>query len=101
MPSQRPLNLVVRLAPRGGRDAIDGWACDENSRPYLKVRVAAPPVDGAANAALETLIAKVLKRPKGAVRIVSGDHARLKRLEIDGADQADLIRAFGIPPVTG
>jgi len=98
MRSQRSLHLIVRLTPRGGRDVIEGWARDENGRPYLKARVAAPPVDGAANAALEILIAKTFKRPKSAVRIVSGDHARLKQIEIDGADEADLIRAFGAPP---
>jgi hypothetical protein len=54
-------------------------------------------LEGAANAALEQLIAKSLKRPKGAVRIVSGEHARLKHLEIDGADQTDLLRIFGEP----
>jgi uncharacterized protein YggU (UPF0235/DUF167 family) len=101
MSSSPPLHLVVRLTPRGGRDAVEGWGHDENGRPYLKVRVAAPPVDGAANAALEILIAKLVKRPKSAVRIVSGDHARLKQLAIDGADRADLVRAFGEAPEAG
>ncbi len=95
MPS--PIRLIVRLTPRGGRDAVEGWARDQDGRPYLKVRVAAPPLDGAANAALERLIAKALKRPKGAVRIVSGEHARLKQLEIDGAAKTDLTEAFGAP----
>jgi uncharacterized protein YggU (UPF0235/DUF167 family) len=97
MSSPPPLRLVVRLTPRGGRDAIEGWARDACGRPYLKARVAAPAVDGAANAALQALIAKALKRPKSAVRIVGGDHARLKHLEIDGADPADLFRVFGEP----
>jgi len=95
MPSPMPCRLTVRLTPRGGRDAVEGWARDEAGRPYLKVRVAAPPVDGAANVALEKLIAKALKRPASAVRIVGGDHARLKQLEIEGSDEADLRRAFG------
>jgi uncharacterized protein YggU (UPF0235/DUF167 family) len=94
LPSGR---LVVRLTPRGGRDAIEGWARDADGRAYLRVRVAAAPVDGAANIALERLIAKTLKRPRGAVRIVAGDHARLKHLEIEGVDETDLRRAFGEP----
>jgi uncharacterized protein len=97
MSSLPPLRLLVRLTPRGGRDGIEGWARDEDGRPYLKVRVAAPPVDGAANAALEKLIAKTLKRPRGAVQIVGGDHTRLKHLEIEGVTQADLHRIFGKP----
>ena len=97
MSSAQPLRLIVRLTPRGGRDAVEGWARDEDGRPHLKARVAAPPLDGAANAALERLIAKALKRPRGAVRIVAGEHARLKHLEIEGAAEADLTAAFGVP----
>lgn len=97
MPSQPPLRLLVRLTPRGGRDAVEGWAHDVDDRLYLKARVAAPPLDGAANAALEKLIAKALRCSKGAVRIVSGDHAKLKQLEIVGLNQADLAEAFGEP----
>jgi len=92
-----PLRLIVRLTPRGGRDAVEGWARDADGRPYLKARVAAPPLDGAANAALEKLIAKALMRPKGAVRVVAGGQARVKQLEIDGIGQADLDAAFGTP----
>ena len=90
--------LAVRLTPRGGRDRVDGWARDDAGRAYLKVRVATPPVDGAANAALEALIAKSLKVSRGSVRIVSGDTARLKQLEIDGVDEAGLERVFGARP---
>jgi len=92
-----PLRLIVRLTPRGGRDTVEGWARDTDGRPYLKARVAAPPLDGAANVALEKLIAKALKCPKGAVRIVAGGQSRVKQLEIDGIVQADLAEAFGTP----
>ncbi|MDP4022293.1 DUF167 family protein [Methylobacterium sp. NEAU 140] len=91
------VRLVVRLTPRGGRDAADGWARDAAGLPYLKARVAAPPVDGAANDALRRLVAKALRVGAGAVRIVSGDQGRLKHLEIDGIKPADLDRAFGRP----
>lgn len=70
---------------------------DADGRPVLKVRVAAAPTDGSANAAVVALIAKALKLPKSAVRIASGDTNRVKRLEID-ADAADLSAAFGNPP---
>jgi len=90
--------LAVRLTPRGGRDAVDGWASDADGRPYLKVRVASPPVDGAANAALLAFLAKTLKIPRSAVRIAAGDTARLKRLALDGVTADDLAKAFGAPP---
>ncbi|MCJ2063397.1 DUF167 family protein [Methylobacterium sp. J-088] len=89
------VRLAVRLTPRGGRDATEGWARDEKGQPYLKARVAAPPVEGAANAALEKMIAKALKVSRGSVRIAAGDQSRLKILEIDGIAQADLERVFG------
>ena len=89
------VRLAVRLTPRGGRDATDGWARDGKGQPYLKARVAAPPVEGAANAALEKMIARALKVGRGSVRIASGEQSRLKVLEIDGLAQADLERAFG------
>lgn len=91
----RAVRLTVRLTPRGGRDAVDGWMRDADGAPCLKVRVASPPVDGAANKALEQLIAASLKVPAGAVTIVSGQQARVKRLEIAGVDEADITRAFG------
>jgi uncharacterized protein YggU (UPF0235/DUF167 family) len=90
--------LVVRLTPRGGRDAVDGWASGADGRPYLKVRVASPPVDGAANAALLVFLAKTLKISRSAVRLAAGDTARLKRLELDDVTAKDLERAFGPRP---
>lgn len=93
--------LLVRVTPRGGRDAIDGWARDAKGRAYLRVRVAAPPAEGAANDALVAVVANALRRPKRAVRIVAGGHARLKTLELDDVQEADLRRAFGEPPPSG
>src|ERR1051325_3401703 len=96
--SAAALRFSVRLTPRGGRDAIEGWAADASGRALLKVRVAAPPVDGAANAALVRLIAKALGRPRSAVTIVSGETGRAKRLAVEGATLDDLARALGAPP---
>jgi uncharacterized protein len=89
--------IAVRLTPRGGRDVIEGWATGPDGRSYLKIRVAAPPVEGAANDALVRLVAKSLGLPTRAVRIAGGEHARLKQLEIDGADPARWAAAFGAP----
>jgi uncharacterized protein YggU (UPF0235/DUF167 family) len=92
------MRLAVRLTPRGGADRADGWALDPGGRPYLKVRVRAAPVEGEANAALEVFVARALKLPKSAVRVVSGQTGRLKTLEIEGVDEAQLVHAFGQPP---
>jgi uncharacterized protein len=85
----------VRVTPKGGGDAVDGWTTDAAGRPLLKVRVSAAAAEGAANAAVIVLIAKALGVAKSAVRIASGETARVKRLEIRGTDPEALARAFG------
>ena len=73
------LAIVVRVTPRGGRDALTAGT-DE----HFAARLAAAPVDGAANAGLVALVAKTFGVPKRAVTIVAGETARLKRLHIAG-----------------
>ena len=79
-------HFSVRLTPRGGRDAIDGVT----SEGILRVRVAAPPVDGSANAALIRFLAGELGTPPSSLRIESGMTARIKRLAVDGVTAAAL-----------
>jgi uncharacterized protein (TIGR00251 family) len=81
------VRLAVRLTPRGRADRIDGVGEDGT----LRVRVAAPPVEGAANAALCRLLAETVGIGRGGVRVVSGATSRRKVVEIDGAD-ADALR---------
>jgi uncharacterized protein (TIGR00251 family) len=79
------LLLVIRLTPRGGRDAIDGVAQLADGRSVLKVRVRAAASEGEANAALMKLIAKALCVAARDVSLVAGASARLKQLRIAGA----------------
>jgi hypothetical protein len=51
----------------------------------IKIRLQAPPVDGAANEELVRFLAERLGVPRAAVRIVSGEAGRRKRVEIIGA----------------
>ena len=78
--------LTVRVQPKAASDKLDGWATDEAGRPFLKLRVRALPAEGAANAAVEALVAKALGLPKSAVRVVTGGKNRLKALEIEGPE---------------
>ncbi len=87
------LRLTVRLTPRGGRDALGGVRRDQAGRAQLLARVASPPVEGAANAALVRLVAKTLGVSKSAVTLASGQTARIKTLEIAG-DPVALERAL-------
>ena len=74
----------VRLTPKGGRDALEGWAKASDDTVHLKARVRAAPQDGKANAALLALLAKELGVAKSALAIVGGDKARLKTVRASG-----------------
>ncbi|MDB5444857.1 MAG: hypothetical protein JWQ97_174 [Phenylobacterium sp.] len=87
----------MRVTPRGGRDAIEGWTRDAAGRPVLKVRVAAAAADGQANAAVLTLLAKALGAPKSRLAILRGETARVKQIEIEGLDEAAVVCALGEP----
>ena len=78
------LSFHVRLTPKGGRDAVEGWGAASDGSEHLKARVRAVPEDGKANAALIELLAKILAVPKSSIRIASGATARLKRVAITG-----------------
>ena len=92
------MQIAVRVTPRGGRDAVDGWVRDDAGRLLLKVRVAAVAAEGQANAAVIAVLAKALKRPKSALSLISGQTARIKRIEVEGLSAAELAQAFGAPP---
>ena len=58
----------------------------------LKVSVTAPPVDGAANAAILKLVAKALGVPKSSIELVGGQRSKLKTLAIEGVDEEKVQR---------
>jgi uncharacterized protein YggU (UPF0235/DUF167 family) len=78
------LAVVMRLTPKGGRDAIDGVGHLADGRTVLKARVRAAASDGEANAALVALLARALGVPPRDVTLVAGATARIKRLTIAG-----------------
>lgn len=78
------LSVVVRLTPRGGRDAIEGVEQRADGQCVLKARVRAAPTEGEANDALIALLAQAAGVPPRDVALVSGATARIKRLTIAG-----------------
>jgi uncharacterized protein len=72
--------IRVRVKPRASKNQIEAVTPDG----LLSVRLTAPPVEGAANAALTELIAKTLRVPKSAVIVVSGEKSRTKTVSVDG-----------------
>jgi uncharacterized protein (TIGR00251 family) len=77
------LEIAVRVTPRASRDTFVA-----GTDAHFVARLAAPPVEGAANAALVPLVAKAFGVPRRAVTLIAGDTARLKRLAIAGDPDA-------------
>jgi uncharacterized protein YggU (UPF0235/DUF167 family) len=86
------VSFRVRLTPKGGRDAIEGWEAASDGSSHLKARVRAAPEGGKANAALTQLIAATLRVPRGAVDISGGEKARLKTIVVAGDTSALVAR---------
>jgi uncharacterized protein len=73
------VSFAVRVQPGASRDEIAGAM-----EGAMKIRLCAPAVENRANDALIELLSRVLKTPKSAVRIRSGEQSRTKRVEILG-----------------
>ena len=83
-------SILVRVVPRSSRNEIGGWDADG----HLKVKLTAPPVDGAANEGLVRFLAKKLKVAPGTVSIKSGATSRNKLVKVEGWTDADLARSL-------
>jgi hypothetical protein len=81
------VRLAVRVQPRAARSRVAG-----RHGAALKLQVAAPPVEGAANAAVIDLMAAWLGVPRRAVRLVHGERGRDKVVAVAAADPAALAR---------
>lgn len=75
------ITLTLHIQPGAKKTEFAGLHGDA-----LKIRLAAPPVDGKANDALVKFVAETLKLPKSSVNLKSGQTSRRKVLEVQGAD---------------
>jgi uncharacterized protein (TIGR00251 family) len=82
-PDAPRFRFQVRVTPRASRNEALGW----DKTGTLRVRIRSAPTDGEANAELVAWLAKLLKLPKKSVRIVQGETARLKLIEITGLSE--------------
>ncbi|HSD32675.1 MAG TPA: DUF167 domain-containing protein [Gemmatimonadales bacterium] len=86
MPATR---IVVHVVPRARTTEVAGRHGDA-----VRIRLAAPPVDGAANAELVRFLAERLGVPRRAVSIVRGATARRKAITIEGLSAESVVRAL-------
>lgn len=80
------VQFFVRVQPRATKDEVAGAM-----QGALKIRLQAPALENRANQALVEFLAALLKRPKSAVRILSGEHSRNKHIEVLGVTKFELL----------
>jgi uncharacterized protein (TIGR00251 family) len=78
--------LTLHIQPGAKKSGVAGLHGEA-----LKIRLAAPPVNGKANAALLAFVAKILDIPKSAVSLKSGQSSRQKVVRVEGVDVARLL----------
>ncbi|BAV48687.1 hypothetical protein MLTONO_3784 [Mesorhizobium loti] len=95
------IDLFLRLTPKSSVDRLEGVETSADGRSHFKARVRAVPENGAANQALEKLVAKALGVPGSAVSVVAGGTARLKTLHVAGDPEALAQRVEALGPKPG
>jgi len=90
MTAATSLTIDVLVVPRASRVAVGPMVGDR-----LRVAVTAPPVDGAANAAVIEALAAAFGARRAAVTIVRGEKGRRKTVRIEGGDPSVLARLSG------
>ena len=83
------MKLRVRATPNASRSEILGWEEDPQAGRILRVRVAAPPSEGKANAELREFLAKSLGLPKSKVVLEKGGTSRFKCFDVPDGTKVD------------
>ena len=86
-------SFLVRITPRAARTRFTG-RLEDGTNTVFKIAVAAPPIEGRANAELVSWLASLLDLPRSAVEIAAGGHSRNKRVRVTGRTLADVEAAF-------
>jgi uncharacterized protein (TIGR00251 family) len=85
------VRLQLRVQPRASREEVAGVSGDA-----IRVRLTAPPVEGAANEALVRFLSAKLGVPRGAVVLRSGRTGRNKVVEVSGVSPGEASRRLGL-----
>ncbi|HHY51454.1 MAG TPA: DUF167 domain-containing protein [Alphaproteobacteria bacterium] len=92
------LTLHLRVTPNAGADRIEGIERRDDGTAVLRLRVAAVPDRGKANAAALALVARHLGIPRSALTLLAGETARLKTVRIEGEPAALAAAIDALPP---
>lgn len=83
--------FTAKVVPRASKTEIVGEYAGA-----LKIRLSAPPVDGAANAELIKFLSKTFGVSKSAVKIIGGETAKIKQIKIENLKSNDFLKIVGI-----
>lgn len=92
-PTDSGVLVRVRVQPRASVERLEGMRDQQ-----LRLRVTAPPVDGAANTACIALLAKIFGVRRSQVRLQTGEKSRDKVFHIAGVTATEVAAVLGIPP---
>jgi len=90
------LIIPVQVRPKSGRNAVVGVSVDGMGRPALVVTVTAPPHDGAANLAVQMVLADYFGAPKTAFALCQGAKSRHKQFRLTSADPTLIAHVSGL-----
>lgn len=80
------MKLAIKATPNARKSEILGWENDPLAGRVLRVKIAAPPVEGKANKAIIAFLAQEWKLPKSAIVLQKGETGRIKRFELLGEE---------------
>ena len=84
--------LAIRVQPGAQQNAVSGWIGDT-----VKLRVTAPPVEGAANIVCLTLLSELLNIPRSHLALIKGERSRNKVVRILGLSREQVYVRLGRP----
>ncbi len=76
------MKLYLKVTPNAKKSEALGWEEDPRAGRVLKIRIAAPPVEGKANKEVTLFLSKWLGVPKSAINLLRGETGRLKMVEV-------------------
>ena len=90
-PTPAGVRLRLRIQPRASREEVAGVSGDT-----IRIRLTAPPVDGAANEALVRFLSDRLRVPRSAIELVAGMAGRTKLVAVSGISAAEAAARLGV-----